>query len=319
MIACYALCTKTKTKSMGIRKLNKFIQEKCAESITKRSFFQMKNKKLVIDASNMLYRLNVDNELIPMLYQTIITFKYYNIVPLFVFDGAPPDEKKEKLIERRKMRVEAAEQHATLMDDIETNNIVMNDTLRGVIERLERTKTRLNMKLIHQAKHLLKSCGIPYIDAVNEADELCAYLVNSGVAWACVSEDMDLFAHGCARVIRYFSVFQQNCVVYEMSGILSKLKMNLADFRAMCVVCSNDYEKDGTTTIYDVWREGLSTNDLVVSNRDMFEKIVDMFEIKDVGEKSEINASEFAIEYKEVNAELRRFVLEQSGFVFGQN
>ena len=301
---------------MGIRKLNKFLQEKCKESITKRALFQMKNKKLVIDASNMLYRLNVDNELIPMLYQTIITFKYYNIVPLFVFDGAPPDEKKEKLIERRKMRVEAAEQHATLMDDIETNNIVMNDTLRGVIERLERTKTRLNMKLICQAKHLLKSCGVPYIDAVNEADELCAFLVNSGVAWACVSEDMDLFAHGCARIIRYFSVYQQNCVVYEMSGILSKLKMNLADFRAMCVVCSNDYEKDGTMTIYDIWREGLSTNDLVVNNRELFEKIVDMFEIKDVGEKSEINASEFAIEYKEVNAELRRFVLEQSGFVF---
>ena len=301
---------------MGIRKLNKFLQEKCKESITKRALFQMKNKKLVIDASNMLYRLNVDNELIPMLYQTIITFKYYNIVPLFVFDGAPPDEKKEKLIERRKMRVEAAEQHATLMDDIETNNIVMNDTLRGVIERLERTKTRLNMKLIYQAKYLLKSCGVPYIDAVNEADELCAFLVNSGVAWACVSEDMDLFAHGCARIIRYFSVYQQNCVVYEMSGILSKLKMNLADFRAMCVVCSNDYEKDGTMTIYDIWREGLSTNDLVVNNRELFEKIVDMFEIKDVGEKSEINASEFAIEYKEVNAELRRFVLEQSGFVF---
>ena len=304
---------------MGIRKLNKFLQEKCAESITKRSLFQMKNKKLVIDASNMLYRLNVDNELIPMLYQTIITLKYYNIIPLFVFDGAPPDEKKEKLLERRKMRTEAAEQHATLMDDIETKNIVMNDTLRSVIERLERTKTRLNMKLIGQAKHLLKSCGIPYIDAVNEADELCAFLVNSGVAWACVSEDMDLFAHGCARIIRYFSAYQQNCVVYEMSGILSKLKMNLADFRAMCVVCSNDYEKDGTTTIYDVWREGLSTNDLTVNNRELFEKIVDMFEIKDVGEKSEINASEFAIEYKEVNAELRRFVLEQSGFVFGQN
>ena len=304
---------------MGIRKLNKFLQEKCAESITKRSLFQMKNKKLVIDASNMLYRLNIDNELIPMLYQTIITLKYYNIIPLFVFDGAPPDEKKEKLLERRKMRTEAAEQHATLMDDIETKNIVMNDTLRSVIERLERTKTRLNMKLICQAKHLLKSCGIPYIDAVNEADELCAFLVNSGVAWACVSEDMDLFAHGCARIIRYFSAYQQNCVVYEMSGILSKLKMNLADFRAMCVVCSNDYEKDGTTTIYDVWREGLSTNDLTVNNRELFEKIVDMFEIKDVGEKSEINASEFAIEYKEVNAELRRFVLEQSGFVFGQN
>jgi len=301
---------------MGIRKLNKFLQEKCAESITKRSLFQLKNKKLVIDASNMLYRLNVDGELIPLLYQTIITFKYYNIVPLFVFDGAPPEEKKEKLIERRKMRAEAAEQYATLMDDIETKNIAMNDTLRGVIDQLERTKTRLSMKLIYEAKYLLKSCGIPYIDAVNEADELCAFLVNSGLAWACISEDMDLFAHGCHRVIRYFSVFQQNCVVYELSGILSKLKMNMIDFRAMCVICSSDYEKEGTITVYDVWKQGLTKNELVIDNVDLFEKIVKMFEMNDVGEKSEVDCATFTIEYKECQPELCRFVLEKNGFVF---
>jgi len=300
---------------MGIRKLNKFLQEKCAENITKRSLFQLKNKKLVIDASNMLYRLNVDGELIPLLYQTIITFKYYNIVPLFVFDGVPPEEKREKLLERRKMRIEAAEQYATLMDDIETKNIVMNDALIGVIERLERTKTRLSMKLIHEAKYLLKSCGIPYIDAVNEADELCAYLVNSGVAWACISEDMDLFAHGCQRIIRYFSVFQQNGVVYELSGILSKLKMTMADFRAMCVVCSSDYEKDGTTTVYDVWHEALTANELTVIDANLFERIVEMFEIKNVGEKSEVDCATFVIEYKECQPELCKFVLENNGFV----
>ena len=301
---------------MGIRKLNKFLQEKCAESITKRSLFQMKNKKIVVDASNLLYKLNVDGELIPMLYQTIITFKYYNIIPLFVFDGTPPDDKKEKLNERRKMRAEAAEQYATLMEDIETKNIALNDTLRGVIDRLERTKTRLSIQLIYEAKYLLKSCGIPYIDAVNEADELCAFLVNSGVAWAVISEDMDLFAHGCLRIIRYFSVFKQNCVVYELSGILSKLKMNIDDFRAMCVVCSNDYEKEGTLTVYDVWHEGLVKNDLVINNVELFEKIVNMFEMINIGEKSELDCASFTIEYKECNQELCRFVLEKNGFVF---
>lgn len=301
---------------MGIRKLNKFLQEKCGESITKRTLFQLKNKRLVIDASNMLYRLNIDGELIPMLYQTIITFKYYNIVPLFVFDGIPPEEKKEKLQERRKMRIEAAEQYAALMDDIETKNISVNNTLRSVIDRLERTKTRLSVKLIYEAKYLLKSCGIPYIDAVNEADELCAYLVNSGVAWAAISEDMDLFAHGCNRVIRYFSVFQQTCVVYELSGILSKLKMTMADFRSMCVVCSSDYDKEGTVTVYDVWHQGLTKNQLVIDDDEMFKRIVEMFEMKDVGEKSEINPETFTIEYKECNAELCRFVLEKNGFVF---
>lgn len=301
---------------MGIRKLNQFLQEKCAESIQKRQLFQLKNKKIVIDASNMLYRLNISNELIPMLYQTIITFKYYNIVPLFVFDGVPPEEKKEKLIERRKMRVEAADQHAALMNDIETNHIVVGDVLKGVIDRLERTKTRLSIKLIYEAKYLLKSCGVPYIDAVNEADELCAYLVNSGFAWACISEDMDLFAYGCKRVIRYFSVYQQNSVVYELDGILSKLKMTLDDFRAMCIVCSSDYDKEGTRTIYDVWREGLKQNELIISNVVMFERIWKTLVLNDVGKKSNIDDGKFSIEFGEKNSEQCRIVLEKNGFVF---
>jgi flap endonuclease-1 len=300
---------------MGIRKLNKFLQNKCATSITKRTLFQLKNKKIAIDASNMLYRLNVDDELIPMLYQTIVTFKYYNIVPLFVFDGPPPEEKKEKLIERRKLRIEAAEEYATLINDIETNTIAMNSTLRGVIDRLEKTKTRLSMQLINDAKLLLSSCGIPYIDAVNEADELCAFLVNSKIVWGVISEDMDLFVHGCQRVIRYFSASYHNCVVYELSGILSELKMTMDDFRAMCVYCSNDYDKCSTLTVFDVWHEGLTKTDLKITNGNLFEKIVTMYELCDVGEKSEIDYKTFAVNYKECNVKLTQFILEQNGFV----
>jgi hypothetical protein len=105
-------------------------------------------------------------------------------------------------------------------------------------------------------------------------------------------------------------------VVYELSGILSKLKMTMDHFRAMCVVCSNDYEKDGTMTVYDVWHEGLSKNELTIKDVDLFDRIVSMFDLNGVGEKSEVDCETFAIEYKECNVELCRFVLEQNGFVF---
>ena len=92
--------------------------------------------------------------------------------------------------------------------------------------------------------------------------------------------------------------------------------MNIDDFRAMCVVCSNDYEKEGTLTVYDVWHEGLVKNDLVINNVELFEKIVNMFEMINIGEKSELDCASFTIEYKECNQELCRFVLEKNGFVF---
>jgi 5'-3' exonuclease len=274
----------------------------------------LKNKPLVVDASNLLYRLNIDEELIPMLYQVLITFKYYNIIPLFVFDGEPPEEKKEKLIERRKLRVEAAEQYAVLMDGIENKHIAMNGALKNVIKQLEKTKTRLNISLINDAKCLMKSCGIPYVDAVGEADDLCAKLVNSDVAWACISEDMDLFAHGCKRIIRYFSVFQHNCVVYSLAGILSTLKMNMDDFRAVCVVCCSDYDKEDTISVDAVWYEGITKNALIdcgyVKNMEKFERTCAMF-----AEECEVDG-EIVVGYTTENRALLRFVLENNGFVY---
>ena len=45
---------------------------------------------------------------------------------------------------------------------------------------------------------VLKNEG--YYTAINEADELCASMVINGFAWACLSEDMDMFVYGCTRV-----------------------------------------------------------------------------------------------------------------------
>lgn len=308
---------------MGVRKLNMFLQEKCPSAIMKKTLFCLKNKKIVVDASNLLYRLNIDGELIQMLYHTIIVFKYYNIIPLFVFDGTPPNEKKEKLLERRKQRLDAQKRYDELMSEIKMNNISINDSLKLEIEQLERTKTQLSIQLIYEVKYLLKGCGIPYVDSVNEADELCAYLVNSGAAWACLSEDMDLIVYGCKRVIRYLSIFQHNCVIYEIDNILSILNISIDDFRSICVLCGNDYNKSDLS-VYDVWKivcnldniqEKIISNGLI-TDIDLFKRVIDSYEISTVGEKSEINGYNYNIEYKEEELELKKFVLEKNNFVF---
>ena len=80
---------------MGVKQLNKFINEKCKKSINKKLLFDLRNKTVVVDANNYLYRFMVNDELIPNLYQFCIVLQFYNIKPIFVFDGCPPDEKKE--------------------------------------------------------------------------------------------------------------------------------------------------------------------------------------------------------------------------------
>ena len=50
-------------------------------------------------------------------------FRYYNICPIFVFDGKPPPEKKELLLKRREDKIEAESEYNTLKSQLE-NNIV---------------------------------------------------------------------------------------------------------------------------------------------------------------------------------------------------
>ena len=59
---------------------------------------------------------------------------------------------------------------------------------------------------IEKIKNLMDSYGVSYCTAEGEADELCVKMVQKNKAYACLSEDMDMFVYGCNRVLRYFSL-----------------------------------------------------------------------------------------------------------------
>ena len=77
--------------------------------------------------------------------------------------------------------------------------------------------------------------------AEGEADELCAALVIKGTAYACLSEDTDLFAYGCPRVLKYISLINHTIVLYTLSDILNDLDLSLEDFRTICLFSGTDY------------------------------------------------------------------------------
>ena len=87
---------------MGIRYLNKFFREECknSDSIKIISMKQLCGKKIAVDISIYLYKFASDDTLIENIYLMLSIFRHYNIVPLFVFDGKPPAEKKELLTQR---------------------------------------------------------------------------------------------------------------------------------------------------------------------------------------------------------------------------
>ena len=49
-----------------------------------------------------------------MIYLMLTVFRYYNIIPIFVFDGKPPPEKKDLLQKRKEDKQDAEEEYNKL-------------------------------------------------------------------------------------------------------------------------------------------------------------------------------------------------------------
>jgi 5'-3' exonuclease len=108
---------------MGIRNLNKFLMEKCGRSnIRKTHLSELSGKTIAVDTSIYLYKFMADNTLVEHFYLMISLFRNYNIVPIFIFDGKPPKEKRELLLKRRQQRKESEEQYNKLKEEYDALN-----------------------------------------------------------------------------------------------------------------------------------------------------------------------------------------------------
>ena len=228
---------------MGVRLLNSFLQKKCKHAINKKLLWSLKKKTIVIDANNYLYRFLSYGDLIPNLYEFCHVLRFYNINPLFVFDGIPPREKYELIKNRREIKQKAHKEYVSLLNKVNNEKQFNNYNNKKKLLELKNKSLMLTQKDILNAKELLNLLNIQYIDANQEADSLCVKLVNDNKAYACLSEDTDMFVYGCSRVIRYVSVLNHTCIIYDLKEILNQLNMSFVDFQYMCVLSGTDYNK----------------------------------------------------------------------------
>jgi 5'-3' exonuclease len=199
-------------------------------------------KTIVIDVSIYLYKYSA---LIENIYLMISIFKNYGIIPIFIFDGKPPTEKKALLQKRRQDKVEAEKEYHELKTELNNprNNLSKDDReeIATSLDLLKKQFIYIKKDQIKQVKELIVSYGCVYYDASGEADVLCAQLVISGKAWACMSEDMDMFVYGVPRVLRYFSLMNHSAVLYSTGQILTLLGVTQEELRTICSLVNNDY------------------------------------------------------------------------------
>jgi hypothetical protein len=226
---------------MGIRNLNKHLQENCANSIRCINISDLSGKRIAVDISIYLYKYEGENALLENIYLMLSIFRHYNVIPVFIFDGKPPPEKKALLIKRKEDRLEALEEFNKLKQQLESNNTDDVFSSEAIMDQLKKQIVQINKEKIENVKKLILAYGATYYDAPGEADQLCALLVIKKIVWACLSEDMDLFVYGCTRVLRYFSLISHTVVLYYMKGILEDMKMSQQEFKEICVISGTDY------------------------------------------------------------------------------
>ena len=229
---------------MGIKHLNRFFRKNVPSSMHFISIAELSGKKIAVDISIYLYKYALDGNLIENIYLMLSIFIYYNITPIFIFDGKPPSEKKELLIKRREDKQEAEEEYNKLKSILQSSSRMDEDEKQELINNmdiLKRKFVRISKNDIENVKQLMRVYGATYYDAPGEADELCAMLTIKEKVWACLSEDMDMFVYGCPRVIRYLSLLSHTIVLYDMKEILDKLGFTQKELREICIISGTDY------------------------------------------------------------------------------
>lgn len=228
---------------MGIQHLNRYLKEKCnADAIRHISFNDLHGKRIVVDTSIYMYKFSAEGALIDNMYQMIALFKMNGIIPFFVFDGKPPQQKYELLKIRKEEKIIAEEKFKQLNEKLaEISDYEEKREINGELDSLRRKFIRLNINDIENVKKLMELCGVSYCIAEGEADKLCAKLVLTKTVYACLSEDMDLFVYGCPRVLRYISLLKSSFVMYDFKKILECLQINMDNFRKICVISGTDY------------------------------------------------------------------------------
>ncbi len=203
-----------------------------------------KNKKLVIgiDTSLFLYKYmySYPNFLLGFITQ-ITRLLSNNIIPIYVFEGSPPEEKKEVLKMRNDKRERLKNRIKNIEDEIkklEDNNKI--NVLKKELIKLNKQIIYISKNDIENLKKLLNIFNITYINAVGESDSMFSYLYKKNIIDVCLSDDMDILVSGCCHMIK----FDKGKVIhYDLNKILKRIKLPYERFVEMCVIFGCDYVK----------------------------------------------------------------------------
>ncbi|KAG0470611.1 hypothetical protein HPP92_017311 [Vanilla planifolia] len=231
---------------MGIKGLGKLLSDKAPKAMKEETLGSYVGQKIAIDASMSIYQFlisvgrvgtrtltNEAGEVTRMFTRTIRLLDA-GIKPVYVFDGLPPDLKRQELDKRCFNRENAVKNLAIALETGNSHDI----------EKFSKRIVKVTLQHNEGCKKLLKLMGVTVVEAPSEAEAQCAALCKSGEVYAVASEDMDSLTFGATRFLRHLmdNVSGKAPIVeFEISKVLGELDLTMAQFVDLCILSGCDY------------------------------------------------------------------------------
>ena len=222
------------------------------------SFRELENKKIAVDASQMLYQflssirqqdgtpLMDKNGNITSHLQGIITrvtnLMQQNIKLVFVFDGKSPLLKiKEQ--EEREYRKQIAQEKLEKAKE-EGDEISML--------KYSKQTVRVKKEMIDETKELIQALGLPVIQAPSEAEAQCAFINERNDVDFVASSDFDSLLYGAPKIVRNLTLSTRkrlpsgvyvsvNPELIELKNVLDNLGINQDQLIVLAILVGTDF------------------------------------------------------------------------------
>ncbi len=195
-------------------------------------------RSFAVDGNNVLYQFlalirqrdgrsltsrdgKVTSHLVGLLYRTTSLIGDYGLSLIFVFDGRPPEMKREEIQARSRVRKKAMKEYQEALE--------RGDYARAWSKAV--TSSRLTTDLVEDAKKLLTLLGIPWVQAPGEGEAQAAFMCKRGAVWAAATRDYDALLYGSPRLLRYLTISGREFL--PSKGVSRPLEPELIELETM--------------------------------------------------------------------------------------
>jgi flap endonuclease-1 len=255
---------------MGIKSINEFLKEKSPTAYIIDTLSKFGGYRIAIDGYNYLYtimcsanksviykttdlladipREPIVNKARHMLIIFILQFMANGIIPVFVWDGTPLEEKKECKIKRKKDKDDVIEKISILKSKLEMQGPLFRS--KQDMDKLRQHLSQCNSLQPGEVEHfqeLVSSLGFPSLRAEFEGEQLCSSLAREGLVAGVWSTDTDNYALGTPILISGFDSYDSDgnvlVEITDLRQVLKDMDKSHNFLVDLCIMCGCDFNQ----------------------------------------------------------------------------